>query len=163
MQIERKGAGPWADVSVEGVLVTISVSDESRQFDCAALQQDMQLTIDLVMGLDGRLCETAANGGEYVANLIIPPKRYADVPLAVCAATDGGEPRSGSEAETTLSASDSECATGSGAERHLADTQSITPPPVVETVAVPLEAEDMEAVRLILWTIRNNEDACFTA
>lgn len=137
MQLERKGAGPWADVSVEGVLVTISVGDESRQFDCAALQQDMQLTIDLVMGLDGRLCETAANGGEYVANLIIPPRRYTDVDLPVTLA------------EESLPEG--------------VDPQGLTPVPVVETVAVPLEAEEMEAVRLILWTIRNNEDACFTA
>lgn len=127
MQIERKGAGPWAEVSVEGVLVTISVGDESRQFDCAVLQQDMQLTVDLVMGLDGRLCETAANGGEYVANLIIPPKRYADVDLPM---TLEEEPLP-----------------------EDIDPQSITPPPVVETVAVPLEAEEMEAVRLILWTV----------
>ena len=127
MQIERKGSGPWADVVVDGVLVTISLGDESRKFDCAALQEDMQLTIDLVKGLDGRLCETAANGGEYVANLIIPPKRYTDVDV----------PRPINEEPLPEDI----------------DPQSSTPLPVVETVPLPLEAEEMEAVRLILWTV----------
>lgn len=137
MQIERKGSGPWADVAVDGVLVTISIGSESRQFDCAALQQDMQLTVDLVMGLDGRLCETAANGGEYVANLIIPPKRYADVDLPM--------PLNEEPLPDDV------------------DPQSITPAPVVETVPVPLEDEEMEAVRLILWTVNPVEDAGFVA
>ncbi len=127
MQIERKGSGPWADVNVDGVNVTISVGEESRQLDCAALQQDMQVEVDVVMGFDGHLAEGTANGSEYVANLIIPPRRYADMDLP-----------------TPLN------------EEPLPediDPQSITPAPVVETVPVPLEEEEMEAVRLILWTV----------
>ena len=127
MQIERKGSGPWADVAVDGVKVTISVGDESREFDCAALQQDMQVEVDVVMGFDGYLAEGTANGSEYVANLIIPPKRYADVDLPM--------PLNEEPVPDDI------------------DPQSITPAPVVETVPVPLEEEEMEAVRLILWTV----------
>lgn len=127
MQIERKGSGPWADVAVDGVKVTISVGDESRELDCAALQQDMQVEVDVVMGFDGHLAEGAANGSEYVANLIIPPKRYADVDLPM--------PLNEEPLPEDI------------------DPQSITPAPVVETVPVPLEEEEMEAVRLILWTV----------
>ena len=127
MQIERKGSGPWADVAVDGVKVTISVGDESRQFDCAALQQDMQVEVDVVMGFDGHLAEGVANGSEYVANLIIPPKRYADVDLPM--------PLNEEPLPDDI------------------DPQSITPAPLVETVPVPLEEEEMEAVRLILWTV----------
>lgn len=127
MQIERKGSGPWADVAVDGVKVTISVGDESRELDCAALQQDMQVEVDVVMGFDGHLAEGAANGSEYVANLIIPPKRYADVDLPM--------PLNEEPLPDDI------------------DPQSITPAPVVETVPVPLEEEKMEAVRLILWTV----------
>ncbi len=127
MQIERKGSGPWADVNVDGVNVTISVGEESRQLDCAALQQDMQVEVDVVMGFDGHLAEGTANRSEYVANPIIPPRRYADMGLPT--------PLNEEPLPEDL------------------DPQSITPAPVVETVPVPLEEEEMEAVRLILWTV----------
>ena len=127
MQIEKKGSGPWADVSQTGAVVTISLGEDEKVYDCAALQQDGQLMIDVVMGFDGHLAEGAANGSEYVANLIIPPKRYADVDLPV-----------------TL------------AEEPIpegADPAGFTPMPVVETVPVPLEEDEMEAIRVILWTV----------
>lgn len=146
MQIERKGSGPWADVAVDGVTVKISVGDESRQFDCAALQQDMQVEVDVVMGDDGHLAEGAANGSEYVANLIIPPKRYADVDLPMPLTAESLPAEQAYESGVPLA----------GNEEPLPDDidpQSITPAPVVETVPVPLEEEEMEAVRLILWTV----------
>lgn len=127
MQIERKGNGPWAEVAQTGAVVTISLGDDEKIYDCAALQQDAQLVIDIVMGFDGHLAEGIANGSEYVANVIIPPKRYTDVDLPV-----------------TL------------AEEPLpegVDPQSITPAPVVETVPVLLEEDEMEAIRVILWTV----------
>lgn len=127
MQIEKKGSGPWAEVSQTGAVVTIALGEDEKIFDCTALQQDAQLVIDVVMGFDGHLAEGIANGSEYVANVIIPPKRYADVDLPV-----------------TL------------AEEPLpegADAAGFTPAPVVETVPVPLEEDDMEAIRVILWTV----------
>ncbi len=127
MQIEKKGPGPWADVELDGVSVALSVGEDRLVYDCAALQADMQVEVDVVMGFDGHLAEGVANGGEYVANLIIPPKRYADVDLPVTLAE-----------EPLLEG---------------VDPESITPAPLVETVPVPLEAEEMEAVRLILWTV----------
>ena len=127
MQIERKGNGPWAEVTQSGAKVTLSVGDEEKIYDCAAMQRDAQLIIDVVLGFDGHLAEGAANGSEYVANIIIPPKRYADIDLPVTlekAPIPEGEEAAGYMA-----------------------------PPVVETVPVPLEEDEMEAVRVILWTI----------
>lgn len=127
MQIEKKGAGPWADVNVEGVVVTLTANGESRVYDCAALQTDSQVTIDVVAAPDSSLAEGAANGNEYVATLIIPPKRYMDMDL----------PQTLAEVELPEDI----------------DPACITPMPTTETVAVPLTDEEMEAVRLILWTI----------
>lgn len=127
MQIEKKGSGPWAEVSQTGAVVTISLGEDEKVYDCAALQQDAQLMIDVVMGFDGHLAEGAVNGSEYVANLIIPPQRYADVDLPVTL-TEEPLPEG-------------------------ADSAGFTPMPVVETVPVPLEEDEMEAIRVILWTV----------
>ena len=81
MQIERNGFGPWPVVDVAGVQVRLSVGEEFRVFDCAALQGEGQVTVDVVRGIDGKLTEGVENGTEYVANLIIPPARYENMPL----------------------------------------------------------------------------------
>lgn len=130
MQIERKGSGPWPGVAVDGVNVTLTVGDKALSFDCAALQEDGQVTVDVVRGHDGGLAVGVENGTEYVANLIIPPARYEDVPLPV-----------------TLEEPD--------LPEDL-DPACITPAPTTEIVRVPLAASDMEAVRLILWTVTDN-------
>ena len=83
MQIEKNGSGPWPGVDVEGVTVTLTVGDDALSFDCAALQEDGQVTVDVVRGHDGGLAVGVEKGVEYVANLIIPPVRYEDVPLPV--------------------------------------------------------------------------------
>jgi len=127
MQIEKNGSGPWPGVDVEGVTVTLTVGDDALSFDCAALQEDGQVTVDVVRGHDGGLAVGVEKGVEYVANLIIPPVRYEDVPLPV-----------------TLEELDPAC---------------ITPAPTTESVRVPLAASDMEAVRLILWTVTDNMEA----
>ena len=72
-------------------------------------------------------------GVEYVANLIIPPVRYEDVPLPVTLE----EP----ELPEDL------------------DPACLTSVPTTERVRVPLAAEEMEAVRLILWTVTDNMEA----
>lgn len=130
MQIERKGSGPWPGVAVDGVNVTLTVGDKALSFDCAALQEDGQVTVDVVRGHDSGLAVGVENGTEYVANLIIPPARYEDVPLPV-----------------TLEEPD--------LPEDL-DPACITPAPTREIVRVPLAASDMEAVRLILWTVTDN-------
>lgn len=130
MQIERKGSGPWPGMDVEGVTVTLTVGEGSLTFDCAALQKDGQVTVDVVRGHDGGLAVGVENGVEYVANLIIPPARYEDVPLPV-----------------TLEEPD--------LPEDL-DPACITPAPTTESVRVPLAASDMEGVRLILWTVTDN-------
>ena len=130
MQIERKGSGPWPGVAVDGVNVTLTVGDKALSFDCAALQEDGQVTVDVVRGHDSGLAVGVENGTEYVANLIIPPVRYEDVPLPV-----------------TLEEPD--------LPENL-DPACITPAPTTEIVRVPLAASDMEAVRLILWTVTDN-------
>ena len=133
MQIEKNGSGPWPGVDVEGVTVTLTVGESSLAFDCAALQEDGQVTVDVVRGHDGGLAVGVENGTEYVANLIIPPARYEDVPLPV-----------------TLEEPD--------LPEDL-DPACITPASTTESVRVPLAASDMEAVRLILWTVTDNMEA----
>lgn len=130
MQIEKNGSGPWPGVEVDGVKVTLTVGDDALSFDCAALQEDGQVTVDVVRGHDGGLAVGVEKGVEYVANLIIPPVRYEDVPLPV-----------------TLEEPD--------LPEDL-DPACITPAPTTESVRVPLAASDMEAVRLILWTVTDN-------
>ena len=130
MQIEKKGSGPWPGVEVDGVTVMLTVGEESRIYDCAALQEDGQVTVDVVRGHDGSLAEGVANGGEYVANLIIPPAHYEDVPLPM--------PLAEEELPEDI------------------DPACITSAPTTESVRVPLETADMAAVRLILWTINDN-------
>lgn len=133
MQMEKKGSGPWPGVEVDGVNVTLTVGDKALSFDCAALQEDGQVTVDVVRGHDGGLAVGVEKGVEYVANLIIPPVRYEDVPLPV-----------------TLEEPD--------LPEDL-DPACITPAPTTESVRVPLAASDMEAVRLILWTVTDNMEA----
>ena len=133
MQIEKNGSGPWPDVEMDGVTVTLTVGENALSFDCAALQEDGQVTVDVVRGHDGALAVGVANGTEYVANLIIPPARYEDVPLPV-----------------TLEEPD--------LPEDLAHA-CITPAPTTDSVRVPLAASDMEAVRLILWTVTDNMEA----
>lgn len=133
MQIEKNGSGPWPGVDVEGVTVTLTVGDDALSFDCAALQEDGQVTVDVVRGHDGGLAVGVEKGVEYVANLIIPPVRYEDVPLPVTLE----EPNLPEDL----------------------DPACITPAPTTESVRVPLAASDMEAVRLILWTVTDNMEA----
>ena len=133
MQIEKNGSGPWPGVEMDGVTVTLTVGESSLAFDCAALQEDGQVTVDVVRGHDGGLAVGVEKGVEYVANLIIPPVRYEDVPLPV-----------------TLEEPD--------LPEDL-DPACITPAPTTESVRVPLAASDMEAVRLILWTVTDNMEA----
>lgn len=133
MQIEKNGSGPWPGVDVEGVTVTLTVGDDALSFDCAALQEDGQVTVDVVRGHDGGLAVGVENGTEYVVNLIIPPAHYEDVPLPV-----------------TLEEPD--------LPEDL-DPACITSAPTTESVRVPLSAADMEAVRLILWTVTDNMEA----
>lgn len=133
MQIEKNGSGPWPDVEMDGVTVTLTVGDDALSFDCAALQEDGQVTMDVVRGHDGGLAVGVEKGVEYVANLIIPPVRYEDVPLPV-----------------TLEEPD--------LPEDL-DPACLTSVPTTERVRVPLAAEEMEAVRLILWTVTDNMEA----
>lgn len=133
MQIEKNGSGPWPGVDVEGVTVTLTVGESSLAFDCAALQEDGQVTVDVVRGHDGGLAVGVENGVEYVANLIIPPARYEEVPL----------PATLEEPELPEDL----------------DPACLTSVPTTERVRVPLAAEEMEAVRLILWTVTDNMEA----
>jgi len=92
MQIEKKGNGPWADVSVSCGAVSIAVGEEVLLLNCNALQQDSQMFIDIVRGANGSLVRGVENGSEYVASLILPPARYKDVP-----APEGSSSGMGSE------------------------------------------------------------------
>ena len=83
----------------------------------------------MVRGIGGKLTEGVENGTEYVANLIIPPARYEDVPLPV-----------------TLAEVD---------VPDDLDPMCISSAPTTQIERVPLGEEDMAAVRLILWTVQD--------
>lgn len=127
MQITRIGNGPWPDVQVEGVKVTLSAGKESLVFDCAELQADVQTVLDVVRTHDGRLAVGAANGTAYLAHLTIPPRRYEGraLPLAEAELPEGLDP------------------------------MCITSAPTMEWVRLPMSPEDMAAVRLVLWPVPN--------
>lgn len=130
MQIEKNGSGPWPEVNLDGVKITLSAGGESFVFDCSGLQEDSQVTVDVVRGQNGGLAVGVENGTDYVANLIIPPARYEDVTLPA--------PLAEEELPEDV------------------DPICISSMPTTERVRVPLSAADMEAVRLILWTINDN-------
>ena len=113
MQITKMGDGPWADVSVEGTTVILTVGEQSRVYDCDELQQDAPVTFDLVMDANGHLTDGVDCGDTYVANLTLPEARYVTPPT----------PEGTADAD------------------------------MPEPQRVPLTAEDMEAVRLTLWTV----------
>ena len=96
MQIEKKGAGPWPTVSVDGTTVSITACGETRSYDCNALQGDAQVVLDIVRTADGGLAEGVANGVEYVASLIIPASRVRKCSFARDAGGTGAARRSGS-------------------------------------------------------------------
>lgn len=122
MQIEKKGSGPWPEVTVSCGAVAIAVGDNAILLNCNDRQQDSQLFIDIVRGADGSLAEGVENGTEYVASIVIPPARYKEVAAP--------QPLSGGmysmEESTSL-------------ER------------------IPLD-EDLTAVRLVLWTVTDNQE-----
>ena len=73
MDIIRQGTGPWPEVSVTGTTVTLTVGDNGLDFNCAELQRDEQVAVDIVSGHDGEMTVGTDNGIAYIANLIIPP------------------------------------------------------------------------------------------
>lgn len=110
MQIEKLGSGPWPQVAVNGVAVTLTVDDQSTTYNCADLQQDEPVTVDVVLCADGAMAEGVDVGVAYIANLIIPAAVYMDV---------------------------------------LSDDSDIG----TARVRAPLTATEMEAVRVVLWTV----------
>lgn len=132
MQIEKKGSGPWATVKQSGTAITVSLGEDERSFNCADLQRDARLEIDIVTGFDGHLAEGIENGAAYVANIIIPPKRYAEVDLPM---TLNEEPLPDG-----------------------IDPACVIERPLTETVPVTLDEDGMESVRVILWTVNESPD-----
>jgi hypothetical protein len=80
MQIEKLGSGPWPQVAVNGVAVTLTVGDQSKTYNCADLQQDEPVTVDVVLCAAGAMAEGVSVGVAYVANLILPAADYMDAP-----------------------------------------------------------------------------------
>ena len=128
MDIIRQGTGPWPEVSVTGTTVTLTVGDNGLDFNCAELQRDEQVAVDIVSGHDGEMTVGTDNGIAYIANLIIPPARYADVPLPATLAEEPELPED-------------------------LDPLCIALAPTVQRERLPLTEEDMAAVRLIIWTL----------
>lgn len=86
MQIEFLGNGPLAEYEEVGTVVKIG-GDDGVEIDCAVLQADAAVTVDICRDSSGNLAQGVGDGVSYVASLTIPPQEKSEQPK-----TEGGEP-----------------------------------------------------------------------
>lgn len=81
MIIQKLGNGnEYPIVQAVGTKIVLLAFDGNLEFDCAALQKDTPVHIDIMQGADGKMVEGLANGTRYVANIDIPAARFEYVP-----------------------------------------------------------------------------------
>lgn len=93
MQIEKMGSGPWSAVAVDGTEISLTVGGQGQRYDCAALQANDQITLDVVLDANKALAQGVGNGVAYVATLIIPAARYAEPDLESSTEEEAGPER----------------------------------------------------------------------
>ncbi len=74
MKIKRFGDPPFLEFFENGTVL----SREDKTIDCAQLQEDSQVTIDICMDEMGELIFGTKDAAAYVANVIIPAKQYIE-------------------------------------------------------------------------------------
>lgn len=67
---------PVSDFGVSGTTITIA----GTNIDCAALQADSQVLVNVAKDRSGAILVNPANGGTCLAILRIPPKQYQEIP-----------------------------------------------------------------------------------
>jgi len=77
MQLEILGNGPLAEYAVNGTVVKIG-GEGGVEINCAALQMDAAVTVDICRDPSGNLVRGVADGVSYVASLIIPPQEKSE-------------------------------------------------------------------------------------
>ena len=86
MQLEILGNGPLAEYEEDGTVVKIG-GENGVEIDCAALQTDAAVTVDICRDSSGNLVQGVGDGVSYVASLVIPPQEKREQPK-----TEDGEP-----------------------------------------------------------------------
>ncbi len=75
--IKKLGNGDLYPVVQEaGTKIVLLALDGMLEFDCAALQKDSPVHIDIMEGPDGKMVEGLANGDKYIANIDIPAAKF---------------------------------------------------------------------------------------
>lgn len=77
MQLEILGNGPLAEHEESGTVVRIG-GENGVEIDCAAMQTDAAVTVDVCRDTSGSLVQGVGDGVSYVASLIIPPQEKSE-------------------------------------------------------------------------------------
>jgi hypothetical protein len=86
MQVEVLGNGPLVEYAVNGSVVKIG-GDGGIEIDCAAIQVDAAIAVDICRDVAGNLVQGVSEGVSYVASLVVPPKEKSEQPKV-----EDGEP-----------------------------------------------------------------------
>ena len=71
-RLEMMGSGPCADFSISGTVVSVG----NASVDCASLQSDHEMIVDICSDGQGGFVVGAQAGKAYVLSCIVPPRRY---------------------------------------------------------------------------------------
>ena len=77
MQIDILGNGPLAEYEENGTVVQIG-GENGVLIDCADLQTDVAVTVDICRDSSGVLVQGVGDGVSYVASIIIPPQEKSE-------------------------------------------------------------------------------------
>lgn len=76
-RIDKLGNGDlYPEVQEVGTKIVLLAFESVLEFDCAALQQESPVHIDIMQNDEGKMVEGLKNGDKYVANIDIPAARY---------------------------------------------------------------------------------------
>lgn len=77
MQVAILGSGPLAEYEENGSVVKIG-GENGIEIDCAALQADAAVAVDICRDAAGNLVTGVSEGVSYVASIIIPPQEKSE-------------------------------------------------------------------------------------
>ncbi len=79
MQVDILREGPLAKYAANGSVVRIG-GDGGIEIDCAAIQADVAIAVDICRDATGNLVQGVSKGVSYVASLVVPPKERSEQP-----------------------------------------------------------------------------------